>query len=183
VFPRICPAGTCMADCTATTCAFGRICVPSVGPIPADIQVICEAPGFKELEQLEPLVGPAGQLFNKLLAACGLLRSSLFLSNTCGCVELSRDDKKPLPAEIEACRPRLLADIEMVKPKLIVPMGNVAIGMFYPGAKIGQVHGKLRNWNGHIVMPSYHPAAALPFRNPELQQVIIDDIKTALDVI
>jgi uracil-DNA glycosylase len=172
-----------LTACLSNKCVFGRVCVPSYGPAPADLMFIAEAPGFREVEEGRPLVGPAGKLFNNLLAQAGTHRSHVFTANTAGCVDQEREDKRPLPSEIEACRPRLLYDIHVVQPKAIITMGNIANLLFFPNTTVSKVRGKVRNWNGTPVIATYHPAYALPHRNPDVQPLIVEDIKLAMTLI
>ena len=170
-----------ITECTPTVCTFGHQCVPSLGPTPAKLLTVTEAPGRMELFEGTPLVGPAGKLFNKFLAQAGIPRSEVFCANTAGCVDLDREDKRPLPAEIEACRPRLLDDIfERAKPQAILVMGAIAVQYFYPGLTVSKARGKIRNWNGIPVVATFHPAYALPHRSPEVGPLIVADIVTAL---
>lgn len=169
-----------LSFCLSTKCQFNRICVPSIGPVPADVMFVCEAPGYREVEELTPLVGPAGRIFNKLLGEVGLKRSDVFLSNAVGCVDLEREDRRPLPAEIEACRPRLLDDILTVDPKVIITMGNVSQSLFFPGSTVSKVRGHARNWNNRVVVGTFHPAYLLPHRSPQTTPLVIEDLKLAL---
>ena len=158
--------------------------MPSVGPTPSDIMFILEAPGYRELEDGIPLIGPAGRLWEReLMAPVGLDRRNVFIANTCGCVDLSREDRRPLPAELDACRPRLLEDIETCNPQVILTMGNIAQQFFFPGTTVGKIRGRIRNWNGRLVIPTYHPAAALPHRSPEVKPLIVEDLRTAISLL
>lgn len=170
-------------ECTSTTCAYGRTCVQSSGPPQADIMVVCGQPGFREVQTGVPLVGAAGQLFDTLITACGLTRHALYLAQTVGCVDSDREDKRPLPDEMDACQPRLLTQVEQANPKLIIAMGGLAQQLWFPGTKVGQIHGKFRMWQGRVVMPTYDTFAALPFKSPQLQPTIIADVMSALAVI
>lgn len=149
-----------MTSCTSTTCAFGRQCVPSRGPAPADIMYIGEAPGKDELVEGEPFVGAAGKLLGALTVTAGINPGTLRIANTCGCVDLA--DPTPTPKEIAACRPRLDQDIAEAQPKVIVLLGNTAIQTFFPGYKVGQIFNTVRALpTGVLVVPTYHPAASL----------------------
>ena len=170
-------------NCTSTACKYGRICVPSIGPTPAKLMTITEAPGYRELEEMQPLVGPAGRLYDNFLIKAGTSREDVFIANTCGCVDMSREDRRPLPEEIEACRSRLLDDIKRASPQAIVCMGAISIQLFYPGITVSKARGTIRNWNGIPVVCTYHPAYALPHRNPEIAPLIVEDIKTALSFV
>ena len=173
--------------CTATHCEYNRICVPSVGPVPARLATVTEAPGYRELENMKPLVGPAGRLYDSLLVRAGISRADVRIINTCGCVDMEREDRRPLPAEIEACRPRLLADLEQVSS--ILAMGNISLLLFFPGMTVSKARGSTRAWRhpttGKVipVTATYHPAYALPMRSPQVQPLIVEDIKTALSMI
>jgi uracil-DNA glycosylase len=172
-------------NCTETTCAYGRICVPSIGPLEAPLAFVPEAPGFRETEEMEPMVGPAGKLFNKFLSLVGLDRLAVRIANTCGCVDMQRDDRRPMPAEIISCRPRLLMDI--AKVRAIVSMGNISQQLFFPGMSVSKARGNIRSWkhpNGRTipVVATYRPAYALPHRSPEVGTLIVEDIKTALSM-
>ncbi len=172
-----------MDSCTRTQCKWGRTCVPSLIR-PTKLMLVLEAPGYRELEEMTPLVGPAGKLNEKFFNAVGLSRKDVSIANTCGCVDMTREDRRPLPAEIEACRPRLLEDIARANPQVILSMGNISQQFFFPGGQsVGKIRGKIRNWNGRLVIPTYHPAAALPHRSPEVGDLIIADLITALSLI
>lgn len=142
----------------------------------ARLLLLGEAPGANELKYGVPFVGRAGGLLNELLDTVGLSREDLYITNVCGCVELSREDKRPLPAELDACRPRVLREIESVEPMVCLLMGNTAMSFWYPGYRIGQIYNTARCVDGIVYIPTYHPAAAL--RNPQLKPVITE----ALDV-
>ena len=163
--------------CTPGVCAFGRQCVPGRGNLAARIMLIGESPGAYELKYGVPFVGRSGQLLDSLLDTVGLQRGDLYITNTCGCVVLSREDKRPLPAELDACRPRLLGEINMVEPAVVLLLGNTALAHWFPGWRIGQVYNKARAVGGIVYIPTYHPAAAL--RNPQLVPVITEALGTA----
>lgn len=186
--------------CSSCACSYGRVFVPSEGPQPSVIMIVCEAPGIREIEQGRPLVGPAGQLFDTLLQQAGLSRSNIRLANRCGCVDLEREDRRPLPAEMDACLSRLVEDIMLTSPKIVVLMGGIAIATFMPGLSISRARGKLRrlsslvasftetrepmsaSYTGPITcLATYHPAYALPHRSPEVRGLIIEDLRKARD--
>ena len=164
-------------ECTPGVCAFGRQCVQSVGNPSARIMLVGEAPGAYELKYGRPFVGRSGQLLDSILETVGLQRDDLWITNTCGCVEMSREDKRPLPAELDACRPRLLNEIRMVEPMLCMLLGNTALAHWFPGWRVGQVYNHCRAVDGIVYLPTYHPAAAL--RNPQLRPVITEAFSIA----
>jgi len=160
------------AVCSFGSCAFNRQCVPGDGPLPASLVVIGEAPGPVELREGRPFVGPAGRLLDALLSKCGLARHSARVMNTCGCVALDREDRRPLPAELAACEPRLKLELALAHPKVVVCVGNTAIQRWFPGMRIGQVYNRVRAVeDGYVVIPTYHPAHVLR-GNKQVEPVI-----------
>lgn len=131
------------------------------GPLDARILLVGEAPGKFELEQGVPFVGRAGKLLNELLRKAGLDREQLRITNTAACVAMEREDRRPLPAELEACRPRLDAEVSLCDPHVILLMGNTALSAFLPGFRIGEVAGSWRAVDGRVVIATYHPSHIL----------------------
>ena len=129
----------------------------------ADMMLIGEAPGYYESIERRPFVGRSGQLLRKVLAESGLPESQVYISNI---VKVRPpDNRDPLPEEIIAFKPYLDAEINLIKPKLIVTLGRFSMGKFLPDVKVSQVHGRLHKirWNDQtlFILPMYHPAAAL----------------------
>jgi uracil-DNA glycosylase family 4 len=147
--------------------------VPGEGNRKAEIMFIGEAPGYHEDRQGRPFVGPAGQLLNELLASIGLKREDVYITN----MVKSRppNNREPLPGEIEACRPYLDKQLELISPKVVVTLGRFSFGKFFPGESISKARGKPRRWNNLVVFPIYHPAAAL--HNPRLRPDLESDFK------
>ena len=164
--------------CNFGVCAFGRQCVEGSGPLPAPLLLIGEAPGRQELKHGAPFLGPAGKLLDELLHEAGLSRDTIRITNTVGCVDMSRDDKRPLPAELDACAPRLHAELDLCSPVVVVLMGNTALNVLYPGYKIGQVYTKWRVSGTSVVIPTYHPSHVLR-GNKQVRPVILDALKSA----
>ncbi|MFN2197558.1 MAG: uracil-DNA glycosylase [Anaerolineales bacterium] len=133
--------------------------VPGAGPANAEIMFIGEGPGFHENEQGLPFVGAAGRFLDELLAGIGMQRSEVFITNVVKCRPPSNRD--PLPEELAACDPYLERQIKAINPKVIVTLGRFSMGKFLPDVKISQVHGQPRMVNGRLVVPMFHPAAAL----------------------
>lgn len=147
--------------------------VPGVGPVGAEIMFIGEAPGFHEDRQGQPFVGAAGKLLDELLASVGIKREEVYITN----VVKSRPpgNRDPLPEEIEACRPWLEAQIELVKPKIIVTLGRYSMARYFPNASISRIHGQPKRVGGIIVVPMLHPAAAL--HQPKWRDLLEQDFK------
>lgn len=161
------------------TCPLGRVRVPGYGPHDAKILICGEAPGRDELRLGRPFVGRAGQLLSTILDEASVDRSSLYITNTTLCVDLTRESIQPTAQEIDTCWPRLQEEIETINPRVIIALGGIAAARWYPGISIGRARGKIRSWDGRYVVSSYHPARGLPHRNPEVVPWIVDDVSLA----
>jgi len=146
--------------------------VPGVGPERANIMFIGEAPGFHENQQGLPFVGPAGRLLDELLERIGLRRESVFITNVVKCRPPKNRD--PQPEEIEARRPYLDQQIELLQPKMVITLGRFSMARYFPNAKISRIHGQPRKIEGVIYYPMYHPAAAL--HQPSLRRTVEEDV-------
>ena len=130
------------------------------GNLDSDVLFIGEGPGFHEDKQGLPFVGAAGQLLDKLLGEVGLDRTQVAIVNVVKCRPPGNRD--PQPDEIEACKPYLDAQIRHMKPKVIVTLGNFAT-RFILEEQIGitKARGQRYERRDAIVIPTFHPAAAL----------------------
>lgn len=145
--------------------------VPGEGPATATIMLVGEGPGFYENEQGRPFVGPSGKFLDELLQMAGLKRSEVFIGNVVKCRPPANRD--PLPDELTACRPYLEQQIEAINPRAVITLGRFSMAYFIPSAKISYIHGR-PNWvNGRLIVPMYHPAAAL--HQPALRDAILGD--------
>ena len=153
--------------------------VPGEGSRTADIMFIGEGPGFHEDQQGRPFIGPAGQLLDQLLASIGLKREDVYITNMIKC--RAPNNRDPLPGEIQACKPYLDKQLEMIGPKVLVTLGRYSFSRFFPGEAIGKARGRARRVGGLTVYPMYHPAAAL--HNPKLRSVIESDFKSLPDLV
>ncbi len=126
----------------------------------AKIMFVGEAPGYYEDIEGIPFVGQAGKLLDKLLREINLSRDEIYIANVMKCRPPKNRD--PLPQEIEACKPYLLKQIEIIQPSLICTLGRFAFHTLY-GQKlsISKFHGKLHNAADFFIYPLFHPAAAL----------------------
>jgi uracil-DNA glycosylase family 4 len=150
----------------ASTCIRCRLSqgrtqvVFGVGDPHADVMFIGEGPGYHEDKQGEPFVGAAGQLLTRLLAEIGLQREDVYITNVVKCRPPGNRD--PLPDEIEACRPYLEGQLELIRPRLIVTLGNFATRvMLDRQVSISRVRGERFTVDGREVIPTFHPAAVL----------------------
>jgi DNA polymerase len=145
--------------------------VPGEGPADARIMLIGEAPGWNEDQQGRPFVGAAGKFLEELLAAAGLTRSEVFITN----VVKSRPpgNRDPLPDEIAACAPFLERQIEVIDPEVIVTLGRFSMARWFPGERISRIHGQPKRVGRRLIVPMYHPAAAL--HQQSLKETILED--------
>lgn len=145
------------------------------GNVNADIVFVGEAPGKKEDEQGVPFVGAAGKFLNEMLAHAGKIRSEVYITNTVK--YRPPDNRDPSSEEKAAFLPYLIKQLEIIQPKVVITLGRHSMEPFIPGQKISEIHGRpirveIGGWEG-IVLPLYHPAAAL--YNGSLRQLLIDD--------
>ena len=119
-----------------------------------------EAPGFHEDRQGVPFVGAAGKLLTELLESVALSRSEIYIANVIKC--RPPQNRNPQTDEVETCKPFLLQQIELIKPKLVCSLGNFATQTLL-GRKIGitRVRGQVFQLENFILFPLLHPAAAL----------------------
>jgi|SRR3989338_105376 len=129
------------------------------GNLDCDVMFIGEAPGMNEDLQKRPFVGRAGQLLNKLIAEIGWKREDVYITNIVK--RRPPENRDPEPHEIESYKPYLARQIEIIAPKVIAPLGRFSMNYFLPYAKISRDHGKVFEQNHHLIVPLYHPAAAL----------------------
>jgi len=163
-----------IAQCARCLLHRGRTkAVPGEGPQNAEIMFIGEAPGFYEDQQGRPFVGAAGQFLEELLKEIGLQREQVFIANVIKC--RPPGNREPLPEEIEACKPFLDRQIELLHPRLIVTLGRFSMARAFPNARISSIHGQPRKIGGVIYYPMYHPAAAL--HQPSLRRDVEEDMR------
>ena len=133
--------------------------VPGEGNPEASIVFIGEGPGFYEDQQGRPFVGASGKFLDELLRSIGMDRKTVFITNVVKCRPPANRD--PQPDEIEACGAHLEAQLEAIAPKVVVTLGRHSMQRYFPGESIGRIHGQPRRKENVIVVPMYHPAAAL----------------------
>jgi len=162
-----------IAVCQRCELAKGRTqTVPGDGSEKAEIMFIGEAPGFHEDRQGRPFVGAAGQFLDELLASIGLKREDVYIANVIKC--RPPGNRAPLPDEIEACRPYLDQQIELIQPKLIVTLGRFSMARYFPNASITRIHGQPKRIGNRIYYPMFHPAAAL--HQPKWRSAVEEDM-------
>ena len=133
--------------------------VPGEGDPNARIMLIGEGPGWHEDQQGRPFVGAAGKFLNELLAIAGLKREDVFITNVVKCRPPGNRD--PMPDEIAACAPYLDRQIAAIDPDVIVTLGRFSMARWFPGERISKIHGQPKRDGSRLIVPMYHPAAAL----------------------
>ncbi len=160
--------------CTRCKLHYSRInAVPGAGKPDSEIMFIGEGPGFHENQQGLPFVGAAGSFLDELLAEAGLKREDVFITNVVKCRPPGNRD--PQPEELEACKPYLERQIAAINPDVIVTLGRFSMGHFINNGKISSIHGRSFWSNGRMIVPMYHPAAAL--HQPSLRNVVVEDFQ------
>ena len=161
-----------VSACTACKLNLSRkMAVPGEGPEDAELMFIGEGPGFHENEQGRPFVGAAGNFLEELLASIGLSREQVFITNIVKCRPPGNRD--PQTEEIEACSGYLERQTRSLNPKVIVTLGRFSMACFFPKARISAIHGNAQRIGDRLVVPMYHPAAAL--HQPSLRKTIQAD--------
>jgi len=152
-----------VATCTKCELHRGRTqTVFGVGARNAEWLVIGEAPGAEEDKRGEPFVGRAGQLLNSMLAGIGLAREAVYIANILKCRPPNNRD--PKLEEVACCEPYLMAQIELLNPKLILAVGRIAAqNLLKVQTPIGKLRGQRHAFGPHAIplVVTYHPAYLL----------------------
>lgn len=152
--------------------------VHTTGNFEADLMFVGEAPGADEDEQGFPFVGRAGKLLTDIIVAMGFQREQVCIGNINRC--RPPGNRKPEPDETAACRPFLLREIAVVKPKVIVVLGATAAhNLLQINTPISQLRGNFQDYFGVKVMPTFHPAYLL--RDPHKKKFVWEDMKKVRD--
>jgi uracil-DNA glycosylase len=172
-----------LGNCQRCKLCTGRThIVFGVGDPQARLMFIGEGPGRDEDLQGEPFVGEAGKLLDKMIVAMGLQRSQVYIANIVKCRPPRNRD--PEPDEIAACEPFLWAQINAVKPAIIVALGRIAAQtLLKDSTPISKMRGKWREYRGFPLMPTFHPAYLL--RNPADKKLVwldLQDVMQRLDL-
>lgn len=139
---------------TRTNVVFGA------GDAHADVMIVGEGPGQQEDEQGIPFVGRSGQLLDTLLGEIDIERSDVYIANVVKCRPPRNRD--PRPDEIDACKPYLRRQIELIDPLAVVTLGNFSTKLLLRTTTgITRMRGTAYEWWGRYLVPTFHPAAAL----------------------
>jgi uracil-DNA glycosylase len=168
-----------VGNCTRCPLWEGRTkIVHSEGNPNADLIFIGEAPGADEDAQGRPFVGRAGQLLNKIIEAIGMRREDVFIGNVNRC--RPPGNRTPTLPEAHTCKPFLLREISVVRPKIIVVLGNTATqNLLDTKVGITKLRGEFQEYYGVKVMPTFHPAYLL--RDPSKKRETWEDMKKVRD--
>ncbi|MBV9958507.1 MAG: uracil-DNA glycosylase [Acidobacteria bacterium] len=168
-----------IGECTRCPLSAGRThVVHSEGNPRAQLMFVGEAPGADEDASARPFVGRAGQLLNKIIEAIGLKREDVYIGNVNRC--RPPQNRTPTLAEAATCKPFLLREIAIVRPKVIVVLGNTAMkNLLETKEGITKVRGKFQDYRGIKVMPTFHPAYLL--RDPSKKRETWEDMKRVRD--
>jgi uracil-DNA glycosylase family 4 len=156
-------------------CNLGRSqTVFGVGNPRARLMFVGEAPGEDEDKKGEPFVGRAGQLLTKIIEAIGLSREQVYIANVIKC--RPPGNRNPEPDEVATCEPFLFRQIDVIQPKVIVPLGKFAAQCLLKSMDpITKLRGRRFDYRGSVLIPTFHPAYLL--RNPSAKREVWEDMK------
>ena len=168
-----------IGNCTRCPLHEGRTqIVHSTGNLQADLMFVGEAPGADEDAQGVPFVGRSGQLLNKIIESIGLKREDVFVGNINRC--RPPGNRTPTLPEAKTCKPFLMREIAVVRPKVIVVLGNTACqNLLETKVGISKIRGEFQDYFGVSVMPTFHPAYLL--RDPTKKREVWEDMKKVRD--
>jgi len=164
------------ADCRrCKLCTLGRSqIVFGVGNPRARLMFVGEAPGEEEDKKGEPFVGRAGQLLTKIVEAIGLTREQVYIANVIKC--RPPGNRNPENDEVASCEPFLFRQIDVIQPKVIVPLGKFAAQCLLKTTDpITRLRGRQFDYRGTVLIPTFHPAYLL--RNPSAKREVWEDMK------
>jgi len=166
------------------TCERCRLCdernsiVFGVGDPDAKLLFVGEGPGAEEDRQGIPFVGRAGQLLTKMIEAMGFPRERVYIANVVKCRPPGNRD--PEPDEVLACSPFLKAQLNIIKPKVIVTLGRYASQtLLATTTPMSQIRGVWTSYEGIDLMPTFHPAFLL--RNPTKKKEVWQDLQMVME--
>jgi DNA polymerase len=165
--------------CGFEPCETATNMVPGEGSPTAEVMIVGEAPGASEDKQGRPFVGRAGKLLDELLGEAGLEREQVYITNVVKARPPGNRD--PRADEVAHCMPWLEAQLALIQPRLVVPLGRHALAHFTDSAKISEVHGSLVIERERALFPMYHPAAAL--HNQKLRATLREDARKLGDAL
>ena len=170
-----------LGDCTRcklhtkrTTLVFG------VGNPDADLMFVGEAPGRDEDLQGIPFVGRAGQLLTKIIESIELRRDDVYIANVIKC--RPPDNRNPTPDEVQTCEPFLFAQVDAIKPRVIVALGSFAARtLLQTDDAISKLRGRVFDYRESQLIPTFHPAYLL--RSPDRKRDVWEDMKKVRSIL
>lgn len=161
----------CPLSATRTNVVFGT------GDPTAGLVFVGEAPGHDEDLAGEPFVGRSGRLLDRLVQEeIGLTRDRFYIANVVK--DRPPGNRDPLPAEIEACRPWLEAQLDLIDPKVVVTLGNFATRtLLGTDDGITKVRGRSYPYRNGVLIPTFHPAAVLRGGGESMAKVRADFVR------
>jgi DNA polymerase len=168
-----------LGECTRCKLSGSRTnIVFGIGSPTAALMFVGEAPGAEEDRRGEPFVGPAGQLLDRMIAAMGWTRDTVYIANVLKCRPPGNRD--PEADEVAECLPFLHRQIDAIAPRLIVTLGKPAAhALLETSAPISALRGRFHEFRGVPVMPTFHPAFLL--RSPDRKRDAWSDLKQVID--
>jgi len=168
-----------IGNCTRCPLYAGRTqIVHSTGNLQAELMFVGEAPGADEDAQGFPFVGRAGQLLTKIIESIGFKREDVYIGNINRC--RPPGNRTPTLQEAHTCRPFLQREIAVVRPKVIIVLGNTALhNLLDTKVGITKLRGEFQDYMGVKVMPTFHPAFLL--RDPRKKREVWEDMKKVRD--
>ena len=153
----------------------------------AEIMFVGEAPGYNEEKEGEPFVGPAGQKLNDILKAMGIQRADVYISNLVkfrpSLPKQTTNNRKPSPEEMAACLPLVMAEISVVRPKLIIALGGTAAeGLLGLEGTVGAMRDKWHDLSGIPARVTYHPSYLLQSGGSnDVKRALWEDMLAAME--
>lgn len=170
-----------LGDCTRCRLHGGRkTLVFGVGNPDAALMFVGEAPGRDEDLQGIPFVGRAGQLLTRIIEAIDLHREDVYIANVIKC--RPPDNRNPQPDEVRTCEPFLFAQIDAIRPRVIVAMGSFAARtLLRTEDAISRLRGRVFEFRGARLIPTFHPAFLL--RSPDRKRDVWEDMKKVRSIL
>lgn len=159
-----------IGSCRRCPLSEGRTkAVPGEGPAGAEVLLVGEAPGRDEDRLGRPFVGRAGSILDRCLLDAGVDRSRIYITNVVKC--RPPGNRRPNRTEVGACRPYLLAQFELLRPKVVILMGNAAARAVLDEEGVAELRGRIHR---DRFLVTYHPAAVL--RDGNLRAALVTDL-------
>ena len=166
--------------------AFRNTVVFGEGNPDAALMFVGEAPGADEDEQGRPFIGRAGQTLTKMIQAMGLTREELYIGNILKCrpdmPQGASGNRKPTSEEMKTCMPWILAQIDIIQPKVLVALGTTSVeALLDTKLPISRIRGKFVDFRGIPLMPTFHPSYLLHNPTNETKRKVWEDLLQVME--